>query len=105
MDSVTLSTFPAWVVGVIMLYTGFIWVITRKQQIRMDSTILGFTLLAWGTLYLLSAITPESMKSDFLVQRVVISRVVICFICLSQSLPMTISYFRGQKRGENGKLA
>lgn len=102
MDAVTLDTLPAWIVGVVMIYTGFIWMITRKLQIRMDSTIVAYTLLGWGSLYLLSLLSPEGANEDYMVARVFMSRVVILFICLSQSLPMTISYFRGRKREENG---
>ena len=104
MEGITLETVPTWIPGIVMIYTGIIWLITRKLQIRLDSRILAYTLLAWGALYLLGSISPDRAVNDGgLVFRVMMSRVVICFICLAQSLPMSISYFRTLKRGTNGK--
>jgi hypothetical protein len=104
MEGITLNTVPTWIPGLIMIYTGIIWLITRKLQIRMDSRIIAFTLLAWGSLYLLGSLSPDSVVSQQeLIFRVMMSRIVVCFICVAQSLPMTISYIRTLKRGQNGK--
>ena len=100
--NVTLDTIPTWVPGIILLYTGFIWWVTRKQQIRMDSRIIGGTMIAWGILYILSSLADSSPAHDNIVMRLFMSRVVICLICLAQSMPMTVSYFRGIRRAENG---
>lgn len=102
MEGITLNTVPTWIPGIIMIYTGIIWLITRKMQIRMDSKIVAYTMLAWGCMYLLGMISPGESTYDELIFRVMMSRVVICFICLAQSLPMTISYIRTLKRGLNG---
>jgi hypothetical protein len=103
MEGITLNTIPAWVPGIVMLYTAFVWMKTRKSQIRMDSTILAYTLIAWGALYLLSGFSHAEVTAENLEVRVAMSRVVICLICLSQSVPMTISYWRGKQREDNGK--
>lgn len=102
MEGITLNTIPTWVPGVILLYTGIIWWATRKQHIRMDSRTTALTMIMWGTLYLLSALYPVEHTGD-LETRVFFSRLVISLICLSQSLPMTISYLRGKARVENGE--
>lgn len=96
---IRLELLPAWVVGLIMIYTAVIWLITRTSHIRMDSKIVAYTLIAWGTLYLLSIFSPGENAYSHLETRVFLSRVVICFICLSQSVPMTISYIRSRVRG------
>lgn len=95
-----LTYLPAWVVGLIMLYTAFIWMITRKSEIRMDSKIVAYTLIAWGILYLLSIFSIGDALASNMATRVFVSRVVICFICLAQSVPMTVSYLRSKKRGD-----
>jgi hypothetical protein len=100
MEWITLNTIPTWVPGIVMIYTAIIWLITRKLSIRMDTRIIAFTLLWWGILYLLASFSPEQYETDNLVARVFMSRLIICFICISQSLPMTISWLRGKKREE-----
>ena len=106
MEGITLNTIPTWVPGVIMLYTAGIWLVTKNHQIRMDSRVIAYTLIGWAILYLLASFGPDTAQTKAeLIGRVFMSRIVIIFICLSQSLPMTISYVRGllrERRLKNG---
>lgn len=83
---------PAWFVGLNLMYTGFIWLVTRGVKIRMDSKIWGNTFVWIGLLYMFSYlnVNPE----PHLVERIVWSRVMICIMCLSQWFPLTVSYLR-----------
>lgn len=96
---IDLNTVPTWVVSIVMLYTAYMWVITIKHKVRMDSKIIAYTLLLWGIMYGLASLTPDSGR-DITVTRVFMSRIVIIMICLSQALPLTVSYFRSKSRGE-----
>lgn len=98
---INLETIPAWIAGLVMIYTAIIWLVTRNRKIRMDSSIMAYTLLTWGTIYSLSTFSSTTGSHEELIVRILMSRVVIIFICLSQSLPLTISYIRGIRR-ENG---
>jgi hypothetical protein len=64
----------------------------------MDSRAIAYTLAMWGILYAVAGFSPNSTAN--LETRVFMSRVIIIMICLSQSLPLTVSYFRGKNRGE-----
>lgn len=96
---ITLETLPTWLVGLVMLYTGFIWLITREDTVRMDSRIIAYTLLVWGTLYILTLLAGDNSEHTMreMILRVFLSRVVILLLCISQSLPLSISYFRRLK--------
>ena len=105
MEELTLSALPAWIPGIVMLFTAYIWIITRKQQIRMDSRIIAVTLIGWGILYLIAWGIGTDENTTSMTLRVLMSRLIICFICLSQSLPMAFSYYRSilrQKGVEDG---
>lgn len=99
MEGLTINTIPSWVPGILMIYTGFIWLVTRKLTIRMDSRIIATTLLIWGVLYTIGSLSNDSNVN--ILTRLLMSRVVISLICLSQAVPMTISYFRGLRREED----
>ena len=81
---------PAWVVALTMIYTGIIWLVSRGRKIRMDSRIFAMTFiiqaLVYGILYQFFNI-DVNIKEFF-------SRLMIIVLCLSQSLPLTISYLR-----------
>lgn len=81
---------PSIAVAIVMLYTGIIWLITRKKEIRMDSRIMAWTLIVEGITY---AYFGQYMEFS-LVARVINLRSTIILICLSQSLPLTVSYIR-----------
>lgn len=84
------ETIPAWVVGINMLFAGFIWIMTRKHYIRMDSRIMGCTMIAEGIVYIVVfqffGIPIES--------RAFLVRLMLIILCLSQYLPLSISFVR-----------
>jgi hypothetical protein len=92
--NISLNTLPVWIPGLIMIYTGVIWLLTIKKKVRMDSRSIAYTLLAWGVLYIVGSFGSSAGTEDELVVRVFLSRIVISLLCLSQSLPLTISYVR-----------
>lgn len=84
------QTIPAWVVGVNMLFAGFVWIITRKHYIRMDSRIMGITMITEGIVY-----TVVFQFLDLPIEtRAFLSRLMLIILCLSQYLPLTISHLR-----------
>lgn len=93
---------PAWLVAVSWIYTGFIWVVTRKDRIRMDSTIWGMTFIFTGLLYLSSYLPHEPSMIDETIRlqyRLMGTRVIMLLLAMSMWLPLTISHFRMVKRG------
>lgn len=93
---VSSQTIPAWFVAFTMLYTAWIWLVSRKARIRMDSRIIAYTLFIEGIIYLtiFQYVNPGVEIRGFF------SRVMVLILCLSQSLPLTISYMRSLKRGD-----
>lgn len=94
MDNLVSTDIPAWLVGLFMVYTGLIWYITRKAKIRMDSRIFALTLIlegfVYGIVFQLFNVNTE-LRGFF-------SRLMIIILCLSQSLPLTVSYMRSRHR-------
>lgn len=91
---------PAWLVAVSWIYTGFIWIVTRKQVLRIDSTIWGVTFLLVGFLYLSSYLPherPVVSEVEYLEARILFTRLLMMVLSLSQWLPITVSYFRKVK--------
>ena len=91
----TLNTIPTWLVALVMLYTGYIWLLTRKHEVRMDSRIVAWTLILQGASYILN----DRFGTFSLLERVLSLRFLVIIICLAQSLPLTVSYFRAKVRG------
>jgi hypothetical protein len=78
-----------------MIFTGSIWLATKNHKIRMDSNIIAYTLILWGALLGLSLIS--TLERDVISN---ISRAGFIMICLSQSIPLTVSYIRSKRRGD-----
>lgn len=100
MDKLILNsnTIPAWVVAAVMLYSGIIWLISRGRTVRMDSRIIGYTLLVEGLIYgVLYQFTNVGVEV-----RGFFARLMLMLLCLSQSLPLTVSYIRSFKREHKG---
>ena len=91
----TLNTIPTLLVAFVMLYTGLIWLLTRKLEIRMDSKIIGYTLLLQGVSYLMNSIYESDIT---LMERIVSLRFILIIVCLSQAIPLTVSYIRALRR-------
>jgi hypothetical protein len=87
---------PAWLVGAFMVWAGGIWLLSREHVVRMDSRIFATTFLIWGAIY---GIVYQFMDIN-VETRGFITRFMIIMVCLSQALPLTISYIRSLKRGE-----
>jgi hypothetical protein len=78
-----------------MIYTGIVWLMSKNHKIRMDSNIIAYTLILWGALFGLSFIS--TIERDVISN---ISKAGFIMICLSQSIPLTVSYIRSKKRGD-----
>lgn len=92
----TSNTIPAWLIASLMIYTGWIWLASRKHKIRMDSRIFATTFLIWGVVYgiLFQILSIEIELRGFM------SRLMIMIVCLSQAMPLTVSYIRSRRRGD-----
>jgi hypothetical protein len=94
---------PAWLVAASWIYAGFIWIFTRRTQIRLDSTIWGVTFALVGLLYLAAYLPREPSVADELTKlqgRIFVTRILMLVLSFSQWLPLTISYLRKVKRDE-----
>ena len=92
MDIVNLI--PAWFVGINLIAAGFMWLVTRKTRIRMDSRIWGNTFVMLGLLYIASYASPNPATIITMEERVLRLRFFLCLIAFSQWFPLTVSYFR-----------
>lgn len=90
------QTIPAWVVAITMIYTGIIWLLSRRVEIRMDSRIFAFTFLLEGLVY---AFGFYLLNGDVEL-RGFLSRLMVVMICFSQAFPLTVSYIRSLRRGD-----
>lgn len=87
------QTIPAWLVAFCMVHAGVMWLITRKSKIRIDSRIFAVTLILQGILYGIFQIAEVDVEiRGFFV------RLALILLSLSQSVPLTISYFRSLNR-------
>lgn len=96
MDNIVLnsSTIPAWLVAAVMLYSGLVWLISRGRTVRMDSRIMGYTLLLEGLMYgIVFQFFPVNIEL-----RGFFARAMLVLLCMSQSLPLTFSYIRSFKK-------
>jgi hypothetical protein len=81
---------PAWLLGVIIIYTGIAWLLPRSQLCESCKTIFASGFLIWGTVFgILFEFFPLDLET-----RGFISRIMIIMICISQSIPLTIFYIR-----------
>jgi len=85
------NAIPSWFVALNLIFAGFMWLVTRRTKIRMDSRIWGNTFIWVGSLYVLSYLdlNPPSLE-----ERLIGSRLMICIIALSQWFPLLVSYVR-----------
>jgi hypothetical protein len=95
---IDLQVVPTWIVGIVMLCTAYIWLVTIKHKVRMNSKVIAYTLAMWGLMYGLAGFSDVS--AEHIAHRLAMSRVIIIMICLSQSLPLLVSYFRSKRRGD-----
>ena len=92
MEIINWNAIPAWFVAINLIYTGFMWLVTRRTAIRMDSRIWGYTFVCLGLLYLSSYLNVE--REVNLEERIVGSRLSLVLLSMSQWFPLTVSYFR-----------
>jgi hypothetical protein len=92
----TSTSIPAWLVGIAMIYTGLIWVLSRGHRIRMDSRMFASAFIIWGIIYFV-VFQYLGLDVEF---RGFLSRLMILLLCISQSFPLTVSLIRSIKRGE-----
>jgi len=93
MDIINSQTIPAWLVSVFMILTGIMWIISRYRKIRIDSRIFAMTFILEGIVYgMFSIFNVDIEIRGFFV------RLMIIILCLSQNLPLAISYMRSIKR-------
>lgn len=87
---------PSWFVASMMVYTGFMWLVTRTDVIRMDSRITGITFIIEAVIY---GVLYQFLHLDVEI-RGFFSRLMVIILCLSQSLPLTVAYLRSLNRGK-----
>jgi hypothetical protein len=90
------QTIPAWLVALSMIYTGIIWLLSRKVEIRMDSRIFAFTFILEGMVYAFAFF----LLSGNVEIRGFLSRLMVVMICFSQAFPLTVSYIRSIRRAK-----
>lgn len=107
MNGLDLNSVPAWIAGLNLIFAGFMWLLTRKEEIRIDSSIWGYTYIWIGILFLLSYFDTEVVGLE---RRVVGSRIFIIVLAISQWFPLTIAFIKikvrriidGYRRNNNG---
>jgi hypothetical protein len=87
------TTIPAWVVAVLMVYTGIIWLLCRSRNVRAGSKIYAYTLILWGILFWIFQFFIVNVET-----RGFVARTMLLLICFSQSLPLTVAYLRSFKK-------
>lgn len=87
------TTIPAWLVAAALIYTGHMWLITRKRTIGMDSRIFSAVLIIQGIIY---GIAFQLFNLDVEV-RGFYSRLMILVVCFSQAFPLTVAYIRSRR--------
>ena len=91
----TSQTIPAWIVAVVMIYTGLAWYLAKGKGVRTVSALFGNTFLLWGAMYLFfQFLNPDVELRGFLV------RIMVLVVCLSQAIPLTVLFIRGIKNGK-----
>jgi hypothetical protein len=81
---------PAWLLGVVIIYTGIAWLFPRSELCLSCKAIFASGFLIWGTVFgVMFELFPLDLET-----RGFISRTMILMICLSQSIPLTIFYVR-----------
>lgn len=86
------QTIPAWFVSILMILTGFMWIVARRVNIKIDFRSFAFTYviegMIYGTIFQLFDIDTE-IRGFFV-------RLMIVILCLSQYLPLFVSYLRSK---------
>jgi hypothetical protein len=95
----TSRTIPALLVAFAMIYTGVIWLLSRRVEIRMDSRVFAYTFILEGIVYALGFTALGD--TSYIELRAFLSRLMVLMVCFSQALPLTVSYIRSILR--NGK--
>ncbi len=87
------QTIPAWLVSMLMILTGLMWVIARKENIKIDSRVFAFTYVLEGLVYgiLFQLFTIDTEIRGFFV------RLMIIILCLCQYVPLFVSHIRSKK--------
>lgn len=84
------NTVPAWILGLVIVYTGLSWLFPRKELCIHCRKIFASGFLIWGTaFFILFTFFPLDLET-----RGFISRTMILMICLSQSIPLTLLHIR-----------
>ena len=92
-EIVILSSFiPAWLVGLVMIYTGIVWFLYRGKQIRVSSDLFGPVFIFWGLIF-----TTFQFIAVPIELRAFISRIMIIIVCLSQAIPLSVIYIRNKR--------
>ena len=92
MNILSVDLITSWVVSLVMMITGIMWLVAKKRTFHIDSSTIGYTLIFWGIVY---GITVFFLPVDLQI-RAFVGRIVIVVICLSQSIPLTIGYIRSK---------
>jgi hypothetical protein len=95
MDELNLlsTTIPAWVVAIMMVYTGIIWLICRAKGVRSGSKAFAFTLILWGILFGFFQFFVVDVE-----MRGFVARMMMLLVCFSQAVPLTVAYLRSFRK-------
>ena len=85
---------PAWLVAFCLITTGLTWIMSYKRKVRLDFKLFALTYILQGILFF---VIFQLLKTGIEV-RGFVSRLLIVMLCLSQSIPLTISYIRSFNR-------
>jgi hypothetical protein len=86
----TPNTIPAWLLGIIIIYTGLAWLYPTGNLPNSFKRIFSSAFLIWGTVFgIVFQLFPLDLDT-----RGFISRVMILMICLAQSIPLTVFFIR-----------
>lgn len=89
------QTIPAWLVAMSLITTGLMWALSYRRKIRLDFNIFALTFVLQGILF---GIIFQILNVNIEL-RGFVSRLIIIMLCLSQSLPLAVSYIRSFNRG------
>ncbi len=92
------QTIPAWLVALNLFITGMMWFLAYRRRIRLEVKIFSITFILQGILF---AVIFQILKDVDIELRGFVSRLMIIMLCLSQSLPLAVSYIRSFDRDDS----
>jgi hypothetical protein len=92
------QTIPTWLVAANLLITGLVWILAYRRRIRLEFKIFSITFILQGIFF---AVIFQTLKNVDIDLWGFVSRLMIIILCLSQSLPLAVSYIRSFDRDDS----